>query len=208
MMDLVLQSGERIGDWVVDAPLGEGGMGAVYRVHSALAERLTAALKVMKPTEEADGRDRFIREAEALSSLDHPAIVRVMGFGEDPLHGVLYLAMELVEGETLAARLERGPMGLDEALGVFVPLASALEHAHQAGIFHRDIKPSNIVLGRAGFVRLVDFGIALQRHGNDTITTMHRGTLVLPSRRRPSATRRPIPAAWTCTRWVSCSSSR
>jgi hypothetical protein len=152
-------------------------MGAVYRVHSALAERLTAALKVMKPTDEPDGRARFVREAEALSSLSHPAIVRVMGFGEDPVHSVLYLAMELVEGETLAAHLERGPMAMRDALEVFVPLASALEHAHEAGIFHRDIKPSNIVLCKAGFVRLVDFGIALQRHGNDTITTTHRGTL-------------------------------
>ena len=162
---------------MVDAPLGEGGMGAVYRVHSALAERLTAALKVMKPTDEPDGRVRFVREAEALSTLSHPAIVRVMGFGEDAAQGVLYLAMELVEGETLAAHLERGPMALQDALEVFVPLASALEHAHEAGIFHRDIKPSNIVLCKAGFVRLVDFGIALQRHGNDTITTTHRGTL-------------------------------
>jgi hypothetical protein len=152
-------------------------MGAVYRVHSALAERLTAALKVMKPTDEPDGRVRFVHEAEALSSLSHPAIVRVMGFGEDPVHRVLYLAMELVEGETLAAHLERGPMAMRDALEVFVPLASALEHAHEAGIFHRDIKPSNIVLCKAGFVRLVDFGIALQRHGNDTITTTHRGTL-------------------------------
>jgi serine/threonine-protein kinase len=177
MMNPVLQSGERIGDWVVDAPLGEGGMGAVYRVHSALVERLTAALKVLKPTEETDGRARFVREAEALSALSHPAIVRVMGFGEDAAHGLLYLAMELVEGETLAARLERGPLSLPDALSVFVPLASALEHAHQAGIFHRDIKPSNIVLCRAGFVRLVDFGIALQLHGGETITTTHRGTL-------------------------------
>jgi hypothetical protein len=176
-MDPVLAAGERVGDWVVDAPLGEGGMGAVYRVHSALAERLTAALKVMKPTDEPDGRARFVREAEALSALSHPAIVRVMGFGEDPVHGVLYLAMELVDGETLAVHLERGPMPLPDALAVFVPLASALEHAHEAGIFHRDVKPSNIVLCRAGFVRLVDFGIALHRQGSDTITTTHRGTL-------------------------------
>src|SRR5438093_8463111 len=75
----VLRKGERVGDWIVEAPLGEGGMGAVYRVHSALTRRLMAALKAMKPSAEADARARFVREAEALSALRHPAIVRAMG---------------------------------------------------------------------------------------------------------------------------------
>src|SRR5438552_15616660 len=101
----MLRPGERIGDWVVDSALGEGGMGAVYRVHSALSERVEAALKVMKPSLEADARARFVREAEALSALRHPAIIRVMGFSEDPRRGLLYLVMELAEGETLKHRL-------------------------------------------------------------------------------------------------------
>ena len=108
-------------------------MGAVYRVHSALTQRVVAALKVMKPTAEPDARARFVREAEALSALRHPAIVRVMGFSEDPERGLLYLVMELAVGETLRARMARGPMALAEALATFVPLAQGLDHAHARG---------------------------------------------------------------------------
>src|SRR6185295_17522589 len=133
----MLRVGERIGDWIIEAPLGEGGMGAVYRVHSAMTERLVAALKVMKPTEEPDSRARFVREAEALSALRHPAVVRVMGFSEDPERELLYLVMELAVGETLRHRVSRGAMDLSEALATFVPLAQGLDHAHAAGIFHR-----------------------------------------------------------------------
>jgi len=91
----MLRAGERLGDWIIEGPLGEGGMGAVYRVHSALTDRLTAALKVMKPTDEPDARARFVREAEALSALRHPAVVRVMGFSEDRERDLLYIVMEL-----------------------------------------------------------------------------------------------------------------
>src|SRR5207245_8729462 len=154
----VLRTGERVGDWIVEAPLGEGGMGAVYRVHSALTRRLMAALKAMKPSAEADARARFVREAEALSALRHPAIVRVMGFSEDPERDLLYIVMELAVGETLRARLQRGPMEVPEALATFVPLAQGLDHAHSTGVFHRDLKPSNVILSRDGTPRLVDFG--------------------------------------------------
>ena len=173
----MLKAGERIGDWIIDTPLGEGGMGAVYRVHSALSGRVEAALKVMKPSGEPDARARFVREAEALSALRHPNIVRVMGFSEDSARGLLYIVMELAVGETLKRRLERGALPLPEALGVFLPLASALEHAHAAGIFHRDLKPSNIVLAPDG-VRLVDFGIAAAASA-ETLTGGggHLGTL-------------------------------
>src|SRR5688572_22381507 len=173
----VLKPGDRIGDWVVDSVLGEGGMGAVYRVHSALTQRLEAALKVMKPTIAEDARHRFVREAEALSALRHPAIVRVMGFSEDPSRGLLYLVMELAIGETLKERLARGGMTLPEALRTFVPLASALEHAHEAGIFHRDLKPANVVLCDDGTPRLVDFGIAAGTAGQTMTGTGQMGTL-------------------------------
>ena len=156
----MLRQGDRIADWIVDALLGEGAMGAVYRVHSALSERVEAALKVMKPSGAANDRALFVREAEALSALRHPAIVHVMGFSEDTPGGFLCLVMELAEGETLRQRLANGgAMSLSEALGTFVPLASALEHAHGHGIFHRDLKPANVVLCADG-PRLVDFGIA------------------------------------------------
>jgi eukaryotic-like serine/threonine-protein kinase len=173
----VLKAGERIGDWIIDTPLGEGGMGAVYRVHSALSGRVEAALKVMKPSGEPDARARFVREAEALSALRHPNVVRVMGFSEDSVRGLLYIVMELAEGETLKRRLERGAVPLPEVLGTFLPLASALEHAHAAGVFHRDLKPSNIVLAPDG-VRLVDFGIAAAASA-ETLTGGggHLGTL-------------------------------
>jgi serine/threonine-protein kinase len=173
----MLRAGERVGDWVIEAPLGEGGMGAVYRVHSAMTRRLVAALKVMKPTEEPDARARFVREAEALSALRHPAVVRVMGFSEDPERGLLYLVMELAVGETLRQRVNRGPMELSEALATFVPLAQGLDHAHAAGISHRDLKPANVILTVDGTPRLVDFGIAAALHAEPLTTTGQLGTL-------------------------------
>jgi serine/threonine-protein kinase len=173
----VLRAGERIGDWIVEKPLGEGGMGAVYLVHSALTQRLVAALKVMKPSAEPDARARFIREAEALAALRHPAVVRVMEFAEDEAHGLVYLVMELAMGETLRQRFNRGPMELREALGIFTPLARGLEHAHAAGVFHRDIKPSNIILCGDGTVRLVDFGIAAAHNAEPLTNTGQLGTL-------------------------------
>jgi formylglycine-generating enzyme required for sulfatase activity len=174
----VLKPGDQIGDWVVDGPLGEGGMGTVYRAHSLLAERLFAAVKVMKPTSDPEARARFVREAEALSRLSHPAIVRVMGFSEDAVRGLRFLVMELVEGDTLRERLdEEGPLTLTDALTAFLPLASALEHAHEAGIFHRDLKPGNIVLCSTGGVRLVDFGIVTSEEWETLTTGGHLGTL-------------------------------
>jgi serine/threonine-protein kinase len=172
----VLNAGERVGDWVIDDRLGEGGMGAVYRVHSMLSDRVVAALKMLKENADAEARARFVREAEALSTLSHPAIVRVMAVGEDPARGLPYLAMELAHGETLKARLQRGPLTLAEALSAFAPLASALEHAHAAGIFHRDVKPANIILRRGGGVKLVDFGIAMGQSWGALTATGHVGT--------------------------------
>jgi serine/threonine protein kinase len=171
-----LRRGDRIADWIVDAPLGEGAMGAVYRVHSALSGRVEAALKVMKPSGEADARALFIREAEALSALRHPAIVHVMGFNEDPARGLLCLVMELAEGETLRHRLAQGAMALPEALRTFVPLASALDHAHGHGIYHRDLKPANVILCADG-PRLVDFGIAAATREAAPVTESRMGTL-------------------------------
>jgi formylglycine-generating enzyme required for sulfatase activity len=173
----LLKAGDRIGDWVVEEPLGEGGMGAVYRVHSALTERLQAALKILKTTSEPEARARFIREAESLSALSHPGIVRIMSFGEDPVRGLPYLAMELAIGETLKSRLQRGPLSPAEAVTAFAPLASALEHAHASGIHHRDVKPANVVLCRDGSVKLVDFGIATHEEFPTLTSGGHLGTL-------------------------------
>jgi serine/threonine protein kinase len=173
----VLRPGERVGDWIVDGPLAEGGMGAVYRVHSPLTKRLVAALKIMKATGEPDARARFVREAESLAALRHPAVVRVMEFAEDSARGLLYLVMELAEGDTLRERIERGPLDLDEAIGIFLPLAQGLEHAHNCGVYHRDIKPSNIILCADRSVRLVDFGISAAQNAEPLTNSGRLGTL-------------------------------
>jgi len=158
----LLDPGAQIGDWVVEKTLGEGGMGAVFRCHNTLTERISAAVKVMKPDRMADMRERFIREVEALERLQHPAIVRVKGWGEDDERGFLWLAMDMVEGEDLDQRLDRGPLTTKEAIAVFRDLADGLAHAHAANIFHRDIKPANVLLLEGGGAKLVDFGIAME----------------------------------------------
>ena len=173
----MLRPGDLVGGWTVDGPLAEGGMGTVYRVHSAMTERLVAALKIMKPSADPQVRARFVREAESLAALRHPSVVRVMEFAEDPSRELLYLVMELADGETLRERLARGPLGLDEALALFVPLARGLDDAHDRGVFHRDLKPSNIVLCHDGTVRLVDFGIAAAQDAEPLTNTGQLGTL-------------------------------
>ena len=156
----MLKPDDRIGDWVVVAPLGEGGMGSVYRCKNALSERITAAVKVIKP-HGLDATERFIREAESLYALRHPAVVRVTGFGEDTEKQLLWLAMELVSGEDLSKRLAKGPIKPEMAQKLFRLYASGLAHAHQRGIFHRDIKPANLTLDTDGTGVILDFGIAV-----------------------------------------------
>jgi serine/threonine protein kinase len=159
---MMLVAGDRIGEWVVESQLGEGGMGAVYACHSGLSQRVRAAVKVLKPHDLGAARERFVREVEVLASLKHPAVVQVLGGGEDPSRGLLYMAMELVEGEPLSDRLKRGPLGWDEACRLFSELGDGLVLAHRAGVTHRDIKPENIMITREGRPKLLDFGVAVQ----------------------------------------------
>ncbi|MCK6522931.1 serine/threonine protein kinase [Myxococcota bacterium] len=158
----MLVAGERIGEWIVEGQLGEGGMGAVFACHSGLSQRVRAAVKVLKPHDLGAARERFVREVEVLASLKHPAVVQVLGGGEDPARGLLYMAMELVEGEPLSERLKRGPLGWDEACRLFAELGDGLVLAHRAGVTHRDIKPENIMITREGRPKLLDFGVAVQ----------------------------------------------
>lgn len=158
----MLVAGDRIGEWVVESQLGEGGMGAVFACHSGLSQRVRAAVKVLKPHDLGAARERFVREVEVLASLKHPAVVQVLGGGEDPARGLLYMAMELVEGEPLSDRLKRGPLGWDEACRLFSELGDGLVLAHRAGVTHRDIKPENIMITREGRPKLLDFGVAVQ----------------------------------------------
>ena len=152
-----LQPGARLGPYEVVSLIGVGGMGEVYRGRDTRLDR-TVAIKVRSadvPGEQP--RERFERESRAVSSLNHPHICALYDVGRDG--DIDYFVMEFVEGETLAARLKRGGLPIDQAIGAAVEIADALASAHAAGIVHRDLKPANIMLTRAG-VKLLDFGIA------------------------------------------------
>ncbi len=166
---MTLAVGDRIGDWIVEGSVGEGGMGAVFRVHSTLSSEMKAALKVLKPHDVGQAKERFAQELQALARLTHPGIVRVLGGGEDTNRSLLYLVMELLEGESVEKRLERGPLPADEAVPLFRVIAESLAFAHSKGIFHRDIKPANIMLVPGAGPRVIDFGIAKER-GSQQLT--------------------------------------
>jgi len=165
---VALQTGDEIQDWVIKDILGKGGMGAVYQCHNKLVPEVLAAVKVVKPqanTDHSQIRERFFQEIRSLHALHHPAIVRVLGFGEDTTHHVLWMAMELVVGNEISEVIRQGPMDPIEATRFLIPLAQGLQRAHEQGIFHRDIKPANIIKNVQGNAKLVDFGIAVQDGG-------------------------------------------
>jgi serine/threonine-protein kinase len=146
------------------ALLASGGMGAVWAAHDLLLDR-AVAVKVLGGALAGDGRaaERLRREARAAARLEHPGIARVLDLGEHD--GRPYLVMELLEGESLAARIDRaGPMPPGEAARVVAAVADALEAAHAAGVVHRDVKPGNVFLTSAGEVKVLDFGIAWCAH--------------------------------------------
>src|SRR5438067_6127644 len=151
--------GQTIGHYKISESIGTGGMGEVYLAIDITAGR-KAALKLlpMRFTGEPERLKRFQQEARAVVALNHPNILTVYEIGED--HSIHYIASELIEGETLRERLQRGPMHLSEAIDVAIQVASALAAAHQAGIVHRDIKPENIMLRPDGYAKVLDFGIA------------------------------------------------
>jgi eukaryotic-like serine/threonine-protein kinase len=156
---MAISTGKRFGPYEVVSPLGQGGMGEVYRARDTRLDR-TVAIKVL-PTilgDRVDLRKRLQREARALSSLSHPHICALYDIGEQD--GAAYLVMEYLEGETLASRLEKGPLPPDQVLKFGIQIADALEKAHAQGITHRDRKPGNIMLTKNG-AKLLDFGLAL-----------------------------------------------
>lgn len=165
----MIDAGEAIDIWLVERPLGAGGMGSVYRCHNRHAPRILAAIKVLEPssTRALESRARFVREAEILFGLDHPNIVHVRNVRLD--HDPPYLEMEFIEGESLVERLRRGPTAEDVALPWLEQLASALAYLHERAVFHRDIKPANLLINSAGKLRLVDFGLATEKN-SDPIT--------------------------------------
>jgi serine/threonine protein kinase len=153
------RTGTVVGGWQVTAFLGAGGMGQVYRAERGEGAAQAAALKFLAAglAGEADVRARFSREVKLLEALEHPAIVRITASGEQD--GVPWFAMNLIDGPSLRARLNRGPLELSEARAVFGRVLAALAHAHARGVVHRDLKPANVLLATDGAV-VADFGIA------------------------------------------------
>ena len=165
--------GQTLGHYRIEAKVGEGGMGVVYRAVDIRLDR-PVAIKVLpeEAVANADRKRRFVQEAKAASALNHPNIVTIYDIDED--NGVDFVAMEVVPGKTLDRRLSR-EVGVSELLKYAVQIADALAKAHSAGIVHRDLKPANIMVTDEGVVKVVDFGLAklTERAGeNDRTVTI------------------------------------
>ncbi len=151
-------AGATLGPYEILARAGAGGMGEVYKARDTRLNR-TVAIKVLPAalTADPDARQRLDREAKAVAALSHPHICSLFDIGHQD--GTDFLVMEFLEGETLAERLTRGKLPLDEALRTGIQIADALATAHKAGIIHRDLKPGNVMLTKRG-ATLLDFGLA------------------------------------------------
>jgi serine/threonine protein kinase len=156
-----LQPRDRLGPYEIQALLGVGGMGEVYRGRDTRLGR-DVALKVISPNRlgDAEHRRRFELEARAASVLNHPSIVTIYDVGES--EGVSWIAMEWVEGRTLREALVDGPLSVSPALSIARQIAEGLATAHAKGIVHRDLKPENVMLTVEGRTKIVDFGLARQ----------------------------------------------
>lgn len=181
-------AGSRLGPYEIVALVGRGGMGEVYRARDVRLGR-DVALKVIAEEGAADParRERLEREARALAALNHPNIAGIHGIEEaqwgPAFPATTAIVMELVEGETLAERLRRGALPIDEALRLGGQIAEALDEAHQRGIVHRDLKPANIKITASGTVKVLDFGLAKMladpSHAEPTVTNLTAAAVVL-----------------------------
>jgi serine/threonine protein kinase len=179
-----LQSGSRLGPYELQAPIGAGGMGEVWRGRDTRLDR-SVAVKILPATfaQDEDRRARFEREAKAISSLNHPHICTLFDVGRDgETH---FLVMELLEGEALADRLRKGSLPLEQVLKFGAQVSDALDAAHRQGIVHRDLKPGNVVLTKSG-AKLLDFGLARTSTGLGGVSGSRAPT---SSRSGPCSTR-------------------
>src|SRR5579863_3772970 len=156
-----LANGIKLGPYEIVGPLGVGGMGEVYRARDTRLDRIVA-IKILPShlSENPEARQRFDREARTISSLNHPNVCTLHDVGNQD--GIDYLVMEYLEGQTLADRLKKGPLPLDQVLPLAIQITDALDAAHRHGVIHRDLKPGNIVLTKTG-AKLLDFGLAKVR---------------------------------------------
>ncbi len=163
-----------IGRYEILREIGHGAMGVVYEAHDPVLDR-TVALKVIQPSTEGEAarvfEERFLAEARIAAALQHPGIVVVHDVGRDEPTGALFIALELLRGETLADLGERGPLDWRAVLQIVAQVARALHHAHGHGVVHRDIKPANVVVLPTGEVKVMDFGIARLETARHRLTT-------------------------------------
>jgi eukaryotic-like serine/threonine-protein kinase len=173
-----ITNGTAFGPYEIVSPIGAGGMGEVYRARDTRLDR-QVAIKVLPQRLAASPelRQRFEREARAVSSLNHPNICSLFDVGSQD--GTQYLVMELLEGETLSARISRGPLPMEQVLRYGTEIASALERAHRDGMIHRDLKPANIMVTRAG-AKLLDFGLAKLRASAESESMIVGATEQMP----------------------------
>ena len=179
----MLQPGTRLAAYEIVSLLGAGGMGEVYRARDTNLGR-DVALKTLpdRLTVDPERLARFRREAQVLAALNHPHIGGLYGIEEAGTHR--FLVLELIDGETLAARLRRGPLPVDEAVPIALEIAEALQAAHEKGIVHRDLKPANIALTREDRVKVLDFGLAKATDPNaslDTTDPVNSPTITSPT---------------------------
>jgi serine/threonine protein kinase len=179
---MAIASGTKLGPYEIQSPLGSGGMGEVYRAKDTRLDR-TVAVKVLPDhlSENPEARQRFDREARAISSLNHPNICTLHDVGHQD--GIDFLVMEFLEGETLADRLRKGPMTTEQVLKIGIEICEGLERAHKSGVVHRDLKPGNVMLTKTG-AKLMDFGLAKATFGASPASSLTM-TISRPSADQP-----------------------
>src|ERR1700683_3196838 len=180
---MALTSGTKLGPYEIQSPLGAGGMGEVYRARDTRLER-TVAVKILPShlSEDPESKQRFDREARTISSLNHPNICTLHDVGHQD--GIDYLVMEYLEGQTLADRLSKGPLPVEQVLKYGADICDGLERAHRGGVVHRDLKPGNIMLTRTG-AKLMDFGLAKIAVGVPVAASGMSATLATPPGSHP-----------------------